>query len=145
LPAAALPELPASTTFATLDQYGNAVVCAVSMGNLFGTGRIVPGLGFLLAPAPTSVAPPLYSAALVWNDHLHEFRAAVGGSGQAGAPVAVAVALENALRTGHPMAALVPDPGRANVIECFGYLPGDKGSCLWATDPRGSGIAIGGD
>lgn len=145
LPAATLPALPASTTFATLDQYGNAVVCAVSMGNLFGTGRIVPGLGFLLAPSPASVAPPLYSAALVWNDHLHEFRAAVGGSGQAGAPVAVAVGLENALRTGRPMAALVPDPGRANVIECFGYLPGDKNSCLWATDPRGAGIAIGGD
>ncbi len=145
LPAATLPELPASTTFATLDQYGNAVVCAVSMGNLFGTGRIVPGMGFLLAPSPASVAPPLYSAGLVWNEHLNEFRAAVGGSGQAGAPTAVAVALENALRTGRPMAALVPDPGRANVIECFGYLPGDKSSCRWATDPRGAGIAIGGD
>ena len=145
LPAAVLPELPASATFATLDQYGNAVVCAVSMGNLFGTGRIVPGMGFLLAPSPASVAPPLYAAGLVWNDHLHEFRALAGGSGQAGAPTAVAVALENALRTGHPMSALVPEPGRANVIQCYGYLPGDKNSCLWATDPRGSGIAIGGD
>jgi gamma-glutamyltranspeptidase / glutathione hydrolase len=145
LPAAALPQLPASTTFGTLDQYGNAVICAVSMGNLFGTGRIVPGLGFLLAPSPASSPPPLYSAALVWNDHIHEFHAEVGGSGQAGAPTAVAVALENVLRTGHPMAGLVPDPGRANVIECFGYLPGDKNSCLWAADPRGGGIAIGGD
>jgi gamma-glutamyltranspeptidase / glutathione hydrolase len=145
LPAAELSQLPASTTFATLDQYGNAVICAVSMGNLFGTGRIVPGLGFLLAPSPASVPPPLYSAALVWNDHIHEFHAEVGGSGQAGAPTAVAVALENVLRTGHPMAALVPEPGRANVIECFGYLPGDKNSCLWATDPRGTGIAVGGD
>lgn len=145
LPAAVLPELPASTTFVTVDQYGNAVVCAVSMGNLFGTGRIVPGLGFLLTPSPSSVAPPLYSAALAWNDHLKEFRAAVGGSGQAGAPIATAVAMQNALRTGRPMAALVPEPGRANIIECFGYLPGDKNSCLWATDPRGSGIAVGGD
>ena len=45
LPQAGLPPLPASTTWATLDHDGNAVVCAVSMDNLFGTGRIVPGLG----------------------------------------------------------------------------------------------------
>ena len=45
LPQAGLPVLPASTTFATLDQDGNAVVCATSMDNLFGTGRIVPGHG----------------------------------------------------------------------------------------------------
>ena len=37
----------------------------------------------------------------------------------------------------------VPDPGRANVISCAGYLPGDTGSCGWATDPRGAGLAVG--
>ena len=44
----ALPPLPASTSFATLDKDGNAVACALSMDNLFGTGRILPGLGVLL-------------------------------------------------------------------------------------------------
>ena len=61
------------------------------MDNLFGTGRIVPGLGFLLAASPAGVPPPLFSAALAWNEHLHAFRAEVGGSGQEGAPMAVAV------------------------------------------------------
>ena len=35
-------------------------------------------------------------------------------------------------------------PGRANVITCTGYLPGDNGSCAWAADPRESGLASGG-
>jgi gamma-glutamyltranspeptidase/glutathione hydrolase len=141
---AALPPLPASTSFATLDKDGNAVVCALSMDNLFGTGRVLPGLGILLAASPAAVPPPLYAAAITWNDNVHAFRAAVGGSGQAGAPMAVAVGMANALRTGQPMSAAVPDPGRANVISCASYLPGVNGSCAWATDPREAGLAAGG-
>ena len=133
---AALPPLPASTSFATLDKDGNAVACALSMDNLFGTGRVLPGLGILLAASPAAVPPPLYSAAIAWNENIHSFRAAVGGSGQAGAPMAVAVGMLNALRTNQPMATAVPDPGRANVITCTNYLPGENGSCAWAADPR---------
>jgi gamma-glutamyltranspeptidase/glutathione hydrolase len=145
LSSAAPPPLPASTTWAALDRDGNAVVCSVSLDNLFGTGRIVPGLGFLLAASPASVPLPLHAAALAWNDHLPAFHALVGGSGQAGAPLAVAVGMVNALNTGRAMAAPVPDPGRANVIECASYLPDQSGSCHWATDPRGSGLALGGN
>lgn len=141
---APVPPLPASTSFATLDKDGNAVACALSMGNLFGTGRIVPGLGFLLAASPGVVPPPLYAAAIAWNANTRAFRAAVGGSGQAGAPMAVAVGMLNALRSNQPMAAQVPEPGRANVIECSRYLPGENGSCAWAADPREAGLAAGG-
>ena len=56
---AAVPLYPASTTFATLDKDGNAVICAVTMDNLFGTGRMVPGFGFLAAVSPAAVTPPL--------------------------------------------------------------------------------------
>ncbi len=143
--AATLPPLPASTTFATLDRNGNAVVCAISMNNLFGTGRTVPGMGFLLAASPASVPPPLLAAAIAWNANIHAFRAEIGGSGQAGAPLAVADGLINTLRSGRPMPIPVPDPGRANVIACSDYLPGNSGSCGWATDPRGAGLAIGGN
>jgi gamma-glutamyltranspeptidase/glutathione hydrolase len=145
LPQAGPPALPASTTWAALDRDGNAVVCSVSLDNLFGTGRIVAGLGFLLAASPASVPPPLYAAALAWNEHLNAFRAEVGGSGQAGAPMAVAVGMTNALTTGQAMAAPVPDPGRANVIECASYLPDQNQTCRWATDPRGAGLAMGGN
>jgi len=143
-PAPSLPPLPASTSFATLDKDGNAVVCALTMDNLFGTGRVLQGLGFLAAASPAAVPPPLLAAGLAWNDHIHAFRAEAAGSGQAGAPMAVAVGLLNALRSGQAMATPVPDPGRANVIVCDGYLPGEKDTCRWATDPREPGLALGG-
>ena len=114
------------------------------MDNLFGTGRVLPGLGILLAASPAAVPPPLYAAAITWNDNVHAFRAAVGGSGQAGAPMAVAVGTLNALRTDRPMASEVPDPGRANVIECSRYVPDESATCAWATDPRDPGLAVGG-
>jgi gamma-glutamyltranspeptidase / glutathione hydrolase len=141
---AKLPPLPASTSFVTLDKDGNAVACSLSMDNLFGTGRVLPGLGVLLAASPAVVPPPLYATAIAWNENTHSFHAAVGGSGQEGAPVAVAVGLMNALRTDQPMAAPVPEPGRANVIECSRYLPSENASCAWASDPRDAGLAVGG-
>ena len=139
-----MPPLPASTSFVTLDQDGNAVACSISMDNLFGTGRVLPGMGILLAASPSVVPTPLYAAAIAWNDNIHAFRAAVGGSGQDGAPMAVAVGMLNALRSNRPMSVPVPDPGRANVIECNSYLPGENESCGWGTDPRESGLAVGG-
>ena len=135
----ATPLYPASTSFATLDPDGNAVVCALTMNNLFGTGRMVPGMGFLAAASPAS--PPLLAAGLAWSESRHAFHAAVGGSGQAGAPLAVAAALSTVLRTGQPMPSLVPEPGRANVIFCARYLPGSESSCTGAADPREGGLS----
>jgi gamma-glutamyltranspeptidase/glutathione hydrolase len=142
--AAGLPPLPASATFLAVDRAGGAVACATTMDNLFGTGRMVPGLGFLLAASPARTPPPLLAAALAWNPNLHAFRAAVGGSGQAGAGLAAAVAMDDTLRSGQPMPAVVPEPGRANVIACSRYLPGDGGVCAGVPDPRGDGLAAGG-
>ena len=138
-----LPPMPASTSFTTLDKDGNAVACVLTMGNLFGTGRMAPGMGFLVAASPHAVTPPLLAAAIAYNARLRAFRAAVGGSGQGGAPTAVAVGMMNTLRSQQPMAAEVPDPGRANVIACGRYLPDAERTCAWATDPRGSGLAQG--
>jgi gamma-glutamyltranspeptidase/glutathione hydrolase len=141
---ATTPLYPASTTFATLDSDGNAVVCALTMNNLFGTGRMVPGFGFLAAASPATVNPPLLAPGLAWSNSRHAFHVAAGGSGQAGASLAAAVALSNSVRSGYPMTSLVPDPGRANVISCGRYLPGSDSSCAAATDPRDAGLAAGG-
>jgi gamma-glutamyltranspeptidase/glutathione hydrolase len=143
-PAPALPPLPATTTFVTLDNTGGAIACALSMDNLFGTGRIAPGLGFLLAASPRDVPPPLLAAAIATGRSRATFRAAVGGSGQNASGLATAVAMANALRTGAPMPEPVPEPGRANVIVCAGGLPGAERGCAWAADPRGAGLAVGG-
>lgn len=147
VPDAALPPLPASTSFVVLDRLGGAVACALTMNNLFGTGRVAGGTGILLAASPKVVPPPLLAAALAFDPKRHAFRAAVGAAGQEGAPLAAAVAMAQALAdpgtTPHPMPTPVPEPGRANVIECPRDLPGDARACAWATDPRGSGLAIG--
>jgi gamma-glutamyltranspeptidase/glutathione hydrolase len=142
---AVMPLYPASTTFATLDSEGNAVVCALTMNNLFGTGRMVPGFGFLAATSPATVTPPLLAPGLAWSRGRGAFHAEAGGSGQAGAALAAAVALSNSVHSGYPMTNLVPDPGRANTIACSRYLPGSESSCGAATDPRGAGLATGGN
>ena len=95
--------------------------------------------------SPASVAPPLLAGAVAWNPDLRALHAAVGGSGQDGAPIAVAAGLVNALRSGIAIPAPVPDPGRENAIVCGRYLPDSDGSCTWATDSRGHGLAAGGD
>jgi gamma-glutamyltranspeptidase / glutathione hydrolase len=148
LPAASLPALPASTSFVTLDRRGMAVACALTMDNLFGTGRIAPGTGILLAASPAAVPPPLLSAAIAWSPSRPGFRAAAAGSGQEGAAIAVADGLMQALRQAGPKAKPVPrpvpEPGRLNLIACLHYLPGDEDACRWYTDPRGTGATFGG-
>jgi gamma-glutamyltranspeptidase/glutathione hydrolase len=143
LPAASLPALPASTGFATLDRDGNAVACVVTMNNLFGTGRVAPGTGIVLAASPADVPAPLLAASIAYNPNRVGFRAAVTGTGQDGAALAAAVAMLNTLRSLAPMPAPVPEPGRADVIACPGYLPDNDATCRWAVDPRGAGLAIG--
>ncbi len=144
LPPGQLPALPASTTFLTLDRNGGAVACAVSMDNLFGTGRLLPTLGFFMASSPATVPLPLLSAAMAWNQPLHIFRAETAASGQEMAPLGTALTMMNTLRSARPLPIPPPDPARANVIACSQYLPGENGSCAWATDPRGYGLAAGG-
>ncbi|EFH11068.1 hypothetical protein HMPREF0731_2711, partial [Pseudoroseomonas cervicalis ATCC 49957] len=78
------PLLPASASLVTLDRDGNAVSCAFTMNNLFGTGRVLPQLGFLAAAAPGQgrVEPPLLAAAIAHNASLKAFRYAAASSGQ---------------------------------------------------------------
>jgi len=143
LPGDGAANLPASTSAITLDNAGNAVACAFSMNNLFGTGRFAPGTGVLLSAAPGQHAPPLLSAAIAFNPALHVFRAAVGGSGQQAAARATASAMAQTLATGQAMPVLPAEPGRANVVGCSRYLPGSDASCVAATDPRGAGLSAG--
>ncbi len=139
-----VPALPASTGFVVVDRAGRSVACALTMNNLFGTGRVAPGTGMVLAASPRAETPPLLAAGIVWNVNTRQFRAAATGTGQEGAALALAASLESAL---HGQAASlpvqVPEPGRANFISCARYLPGHEDQCSWTNDPRGSGLAVG--
>jgi gamma-glutamyltranspeptidase / glutathione hydrolase len=132
--------LPASTSFVAVDRKGDAVACALSMNNLFGTGRIAPGTGVLLAASPAAKPAALLTAGIAWNPGSHAFRAAVGASGQNAAGLAGGYAMANALAGAETP---VPEPGRANVISCPNYVPGGPESCRMAVDPRVAGLAAG--
>ncbi|WP_439598387.1 gamma-glutamyltransferase [Falsiroseomonas sp.] len=147
LPAASPGLLPASTGLTVVDRDGMAVTCAFSMNNLFGTGRMAPGTGIILAAAPGlgQVRPALLSAGLVHAPNLRGFRAAAAGSGQQAAPMAVALPLARLLG-GSPAAGAVgsaAEPGRTQLMSCPRYLPGGEASCVALTDPRGAGLAVG--
>jgi len=47
-------ETPVATGFVVVDYLGRAVACTPTMNALFGTGRVVPGMGILLAAPPTA-------------------------------------------------------------------------------------------
>ncbi len=132
--------LPASAGFETLDKNGGVVSCAVTMNNLFGTGRVASGTGILLAASPKAVPTPLLRAVIAYTGG--SFRAAVTGTGQAEAPAAASQGMYAALN--NAPAAQAPDPGRSNIISCPGGVPGGEASCSASADPRGQGLAIGG-
>jgi gamma-glutamyltranspeptidase/glutathione hydrolase len=145
-PAGSLPPLPATTGFATVDRDGNAVACVLTMNNLFGTGRVAPQTGMVLAASPNWMPPAMLSAALAYTaTNRLSFLGAVTGTGQEGAALATAVALQQAGATRRAMAAPVPEPGRANMLLCPSGLPEAPPQCSWAADPRGSGLAVGGN
>ena len=137
----------ASAGLLTMDTEGNAVACAFSMNNLFGTGRVVAETGVLLAAAPGlgAVPPAPLAVGLATNRDLRLFRAAAAGTGQQAAGAAAAGALAAALRRAPPGAAFssIPEPGRGLVISCPTYAPGGNESCGAAADQRGAGVAIG--
>lgn len=130
--------LPASAGFAALDDKGGIVACAVTMDNLFGTGRIAGSTGILLAAAPRRM--PVLAAGIATSP-AGDFRAAATGTGQNQAALAAATGLFNTLGGSAPA---VPDPGRTNIISCPGHVPGGEKSCIAIADPRGLGLASGG-
>ncbi len=149
LPPAGLGLLPASSGLVVFDRLGNAVTCAFTVNNLFGTGRMAPGLGFLLAPAPDigAVRPPLLAAAIAYNPGSKGFRLGIAASGQDAAPIGVAgPAGLHLLRSVAPAAALAggsPGAARTQMAACTGYLPGNPDRCVTLSDPRGPGVALG--
>ncbi|MCB4820806.1 gamma-glutamyltransferase [Roseicella aerolata] len=149
LPPGRFGALPASAGLVAFDRQGTAVSCAFTLNNLFGTGRVAPGMGFLLAAAPGigAVQPPLLSAAIAYNANVRGFRLAAAASGQQAAPIGVAgPAALHLLRAIPPATALeggAPGAARVQLASCTNYLPGRPDRCLALSDPRGGGVALG--
>lgn len=92
-------ENPAATSFVTIDRRGLTVSCAVTMNNLFGTGRVVPGTGIMLAasPAASRNAATSLSPIVLVNHNTSQLFFAAGSVGGAAAPSALASVMRAAL------------------------------------------------
>lgn len=128
-----LPALPASTSFTVMDRSGGAVACSLTNNNLFGTGRVAPLTGIVLARSPDSVPQPLLSAAIMTRHH-NAF-AALASSGQNDAADALAVAVKSVNSRGGLLQNT--GQGRVNLSQC------DGDACSAQTDPQGHGLALG--
>jgi gamma-glutamyltranspeptidase/glutathione hydrolase len=158
----ALAEFPAATASAdglsataivAADRDGQVVACAVTPHRPFGTGRVAPGTGILIAPPPPPGADgPAGLAAMIVNDRRGDgvlFAAAAGGgmAATAMAQVAARAALEGRLlEDALAEARLSPagaarDEGNVNALACPGGLREGPQSCALRSDPRGLGLA----
>lgn len=85
------PESPAATSFVVADREGQVVACALTMNNLFGTGRIAPGTGILLAALPGGGRGPTSLGPMIVHDkNASSVIFAAGASGGVTAPTALA-------------------------------------------------------
>ena len=130
--------------FAAVDPKGGAAACALSMGQLFGTRKMVPGTGILLA-AITSDSTAV-SPLIIANPGNGEFRFAGAGGGSPDAAFATgAIAratLENGQSVGAAMTARNGQGGYVNAIACPDGIRGGAYKCQTAIDPAGSGLAL---
>jgi gamma-glutamyltranspeptidase/glutathione hydrolase len=85
-------ENPWAASFVVVDAQGQAVACNVTLDDLFGSGRMAPGTGIVLAPAPNqagqdpfNIGPMMMTATA--NDQFYYAAAASGG---VAAPTALA-------------------------------------------------------
>lgn len=143
----ALPALPASTSFSVVDRNGEAVSCALTMNNLFGTGRISGTTGIIMAASPRQFPQPLLTAAV--TTYKQRFVASIAASGQNDAAQAAASTLDSFLKQGKgnhnnnlSISHANTSQGRVNMIYCADGLPGNVKQCHAYTDPNGAGLAI---
>ncbi len=117
------PENPAAAGFAVADRNGQSVVCASTMNNLFGTGRVIPGIGALMAAVPGRAGRGPYQLGpmLVIAHNVHEFRFAAVASGGQAAPTSLMNVAAKALIEERPLvesvaAARIHHPGQPDTV-----------------------------
>jgi gamma-glutamyltranspeptidase/glutathione hydrolase len=130
--------------FAAVDDAGNATACSLSMGQLFGTRKIVPGTGILLgALTPDSAA---VSPVVIGNPNNGEFRFAGAGGGGPGAAYATGAVARAAIERGQRLGAILKarggQGGYVDAIACPDGIRSYGKSCNVGLDPAGSGLAL---
>lgn len=143
--------VPGGAGLLTVDSEGQAVACAFTMNGPFGTGRMAPGFGMMIAappPAPEQTRLPL-AALLAWNPYVKEFHfaAVAGGTGaQAAVGTVAAQTLKQDMPLNETVNAVVGGrqdvAGQISAAWCPEGAPSNAALCRTATDPRGSGYGM---
>ena len=130
---------------AAVDEKGGAVACTLSMGQLFGARKIVPGTGIMLA-TPTADSAAV-SPMVIGNPGNGEFLfvGAGGGSPNAayGTGAIARAAIQQKQLVADALAARVGQGGYVNAIACPDGIRGSGGTtCQSGIDPAGAGLAL---
>ena len=139
------PEAPGGTSFVTVDRSGNAASCAVTLNNLFGTGRVAPGTGMLIAARPDDGGRGSVSLGpvLMVNANSKEFRFAGAASGGVTAPAALVQSALAAMAGGMPVdaALALPRVHHSGAPDLLYYEPAMGRAVLDGLLARGYSIA----
>lgn len=144
-PSAAAPaDSGGFSSLAAIDEKGNAAACSLSMGQLFGTGLMVPGTGVLLgAPTANSTA---VSPVVIGNPNNGEVKFAGAGGGSPTASYTTGAIARATIRQRLPVQeALTRNAGHGgyvNAIACPDGIRSGSATCQAGTDPAGFGAAL---
>jgi gamma-glutamyltranspeptidase/glutathione hydrolase len=92
-PGAAMQENPSATGIVTMDSDGQGVACEFTMNAPFGSARIAPGTGIILAPAPNDRGAGFSALGPIMLASNHSGRLYFLAAGGGGAPADIAKAL----------------------------------------------------
>lgn len=149
------------TSIVAVDRFGGAVACSITMGQPFGTGKLISGV-FLPVPAMPSTSPTILT-----NTPTKVMFAALAAAGAPGLPSAImletmdddvpfAEAMQKPRSLPGPNGGFLvesgasPPPGpqsavtslgRVNGVVCTKGLPHYAQTCTAISDPRGRGFA----
>jgi gamma-glutamyltranspeptidase/glutathione hydrolase len=103
-PGAAMQENPSATGLVTMDSSGQGVACEFTMNAPFGSARIAPGTGIILAPAPNDRGAGFSALGpvIIANNNSGRLYFLAAGGGGAPADIAKAMLLNAVARKDQP-------------------------------------------
>ncbi len=104
-----LTENPAATSVVAAGPDGSAAACVVTMNNLFGVGRMAPGLGVIMAAPPPSQPASLIPLIVVNHNTRQVVFVGAATGGVAAAP-ALATTMAEAMLLDRPLRAAIAAP-----------------------------------
>lgn len=100
---------PYVASFVTADQWGDAVACSFTMNGLFGSGRLAPETGVLVA-GPLRPGAVLLTPTIVGNKNTGDLRFAGAASGGLAAPLALSQVMVDSLDGGEDLKTAMASP-----------------------------------